>query len=376
MHSTSIPFNLVDEIQRRVFVIAEIGKNFILSPEDRPIAEYLTNAKTLVDKAVWAGADAIKLQTHTVEDEQLNIPIISPHAKGLDRYTWVSRNERSTPVEEFWKPLKAYCESKGIVFFSTPMSRGAAMKLAEVGVSLWKISSADILDFVCMDFMRNTSQPIIMSSGMSTLEEVEKGLAFLRAKSRKVALMHCLSKYPGLPEEANLAVMELLREKFPDVPIGFSENSTGTLPSMISVALGARMVEKHLTISRDAWGADHKTSSTPEEFKEMVDTIRTIEQDPAEKERWLNHPTFKEIYGSKEKRLTEGEITLRPIWRKSLMAGKDIPVGTVLTAEMLYAMRPQSLGGGLPSEQYEQVVGKKITKDLKKFDPIQSEVLA
>ncbi|TSC89637.1 MAG: hypothetical protein G01um10143_127 [Parcubacteria group bacterium Gr01-1014_3] len=359
-----------------VFIIAEIGKNFIQSPEDRPVSEYLRNAKELVDKAVWAGADAIKFQTHTVEDEQLNIPITSPHAKGIDRYTWVTRNEKATPIDEFWKPIKAYCDEKGIIFFSTPFSRLSARKLMEIGTPLWKIGSADILDFVCMDFLRNTSIPIIMSSGMSTLEEVELGLNFLREKNQRVALMHCLSKYPGLPEEANLAVMQLYREKFPNIPIGFSENSTGTEPSMIAVALGATMIEKHLTTRRDLWGADHKTSSTPEEFKAMVDEIRTMENNPQAKEKWLHHPKFKDILGVKEKKLQSDEVILRPIWRKSLMAGRDLPVGTQIKAEDIFAMRPYSLAGGLPSEKYEEVIGKKTTKDLKKYDPITLEVLA
>lgn len=364
-----------EKIQNGIFIIADIGKNFIQSEDERPVSEYLANAKELVDKVAWTGADAIKFQTHNVEDEQLNIPVISPHAKGLDRYTWVGRNERSTPIDGFWKPIKAYCEEKGIIFFSTPMSRGAARKLTEVGVPFWKIGSADILDFVCMDYMRNTPLPIIMSSGMSTLEEVKQGIRFLQAKSSKVALMHCLSKYPGLPEEANLAVMELYRETFPEVPIGFSENSTGTEPSMIAAAMGAKMIEKHMTIRRDLWGADHKTSSTPEEFKEMVGIIRKIENDISEKERWLNHPNFKAIYGKKEKVLTEDEKMLRPIWRKSLTAGQDIPAGTVLTSEMIYAMRPQMHAQGLPSEEYENVIGKKTNKDFKKFEPITYESL-
>ena len=133
-----------------IFIIAEVGKNFIQSPEDRPISEYVENAKALVDKAAWAGADAIKFQTHTVEDEQLNIPIISPHAPGLDRYAWVTRNEKATPVDGFWKPLKAYCDQKDIIFMSTPFSRRSAEKLSDIGVPVWKIGSADILDFVCI----------------------------------------------------------------------------------------------------------------------------------------------------------------------------------------------------------------------------------
>lgn len=367
--------NIWEKIEKGVFIIAEAGKNFIQTEDERSVSEYLENAKELVRKAKEAGADAIKWQTHNVEDEQLNIEIVSPHFKGAARYAWLTRNTNATPVETFWKPLKKYSEEQGIIFMSTPMSRGAAMKLAEAGVPLWKIGSGDILDFVAMDFMRNKPEPIIMSSGMSTFEEVKKGLTFLQAKNKRVALMHALSKYPGEPEEANLATMELYREVFPGTPIGFSENSIGWEPSAIAVALGATMLEKHFTISRDLWGADHKVSSTPEEFKEMVNAVRKIESDPKEKAKWLAHPKFKEILGKKEKVLRKDEEGFRPIFRKSLMAGADIKEGEVITKEMLYAMRPQQYAHGLPSEEYESVLGKKAKKAIKKFEPITRESL-
>ncbi len=364
------------KIQKGVFIIAEAGKNFIQSEEDKPVGVYLKNAMELARLAKEAGADAIKFQTHNVEDEQLNIEITAPHFKGMDRYRWVKRNTEATPVNEFWRPLKEYCEKIGIVFFSTPMSRGAAKRLAEVGVKLWKIGSGDILDFVAMDYIRASDIPTIMSSGMSTLEEVERGLTFLRAKNGRVALMHALSKYPGLSEEANLAVMELYREKFPGVPVGFSENSVGIEPSMLAVALGATMVEKHFTVSRELWGSDHKVSSTPEEFRQLVDAIRKMESDPAEKEKWLRYPNMSAVLGKKEKTLKDDEAVFRPIFRKALMAGQDIPAGTVLAPEMIYAMRPQQYAGGLPSEKYEEVLGKKTNKALKKYDPVTFDILA
>lgn len=358
-----------------VFIIAEAGKNFIQTEEERSVEEYLRNAKELVDKAAWAGADAIKFQTHNLEDEQLNVKVIAAHFKGMDRYSWVGRNDRATPVDKFWKPLKEYCDKKGIIFFSTPMSRGAAKRLIEVGVPLWKIGSGDLLDLVMLDYLRHTSLPIIMSSGASSFEEVQSTFKFLSDKNKRVALMHALSKYPGQPEEANLAIMELYREKFPGAPIGFSENSIGIEPSLIAVAMGATMIEKHFTIRRNLWGADHKVCSTPEEFKEMVDWIRAIESDPKIREKWLGHSKFAAILGKKEKVLRADESVFRPVFQKSLSAGQDIPAGTVLTAEMVYAMRPRSMHVGLPSEHYELVVGKKTKKPLKKYDPITNDVL-
>lgn len=364
-----------EHLTEGVFIIAEAGKNFIQSEEDRPVSEYLANAKELARLAKGAGADAIKFQTHNVDDEQLNIHVVSEHFKAADRYTWVTRNDKATPVDEFWKPLKAYCEEIGIIFFSTPMSRGAAMKLTEVGVPLWKIGSGDILDFVAMDYMRNTKLPIVMSSGMSTFAEVEQGLKFLRAKNSRIGLMHALSKYPGEPEEANLAVIDLYREKFPGVPIGFSENSIGIEPTLIAVAMGVTMIEKHFTIRRDLWGADHKVCSTPDEFRAMVDAIQKIQNDENEKAKWLNHPRIAAIRGLKEKVLKEDEKKFRPLFRKALMTGADITAGTTFTPELVYAMRPQAFAGGLPSERYEDVIGRKAAKDLKRFDPIKEDYL-
>src|SRR3989344_6099252 len=126
-----------------VFVIAEIGKNFIETEAEQPIETYLANAKKLIDAAIASGADAVKFQTHVVEDEQLDIKVVSPHFKGADRYSWISRNERSTPFDAFWWPIKAYCDEKSILFFSTPMSRGAAEKIMPLDPLLWKVSSGD-----------------------------------------------------------------------------------------------------------------------------------------------------------------------------------------------------------------------------------------
>ena len=136
-----------EKINKGIFIIAECGKGFIQTQDERPVSEYLKNAIRLVDEAVVAGADAVKFQTHAVEDEQLNINIVAPHFSGSDRYSWVTRNTNATPLNEFWKPLKAHCAKRGIIFFSTPMSRGAARILDQVGVAVWKIASGDILDF-------------------------------------------------------------------------------------------------------------------------------------------------------------------------------------------------------------------------------------
>lgn len=360
------------KLRRGVFVVAEIGKNFIQTKRNQPVSVYLANAKRLVDEAKKAGADAVKFQTHNVEDEQLNIRITSPHFSGAERYSWVLRNTKATPLDKFWKPLKKYCDRTGILFFSTPMSRGAAMILNAVGAKLWKVGSGDILDFVMLDYLARTGKPIIMSSGMSTLAELKKSVDFIRKRSRKIYLLHAVSKYPCPIEDLNLKTIGYLREKF-NLPVGFSDHSLGYESAVIAVALGAKIIEKHFSLSRDLWGADHKVSMIPGEFKTMVAEIRKVESDRAHRTKYLNSNIIKKVMGRSGKTLKSGEEVFRPLFRKSIVAAADIGAGTGITADLIYAMRPQKYAGGLPSEKYEEVIGRIASVDLKKFEPIAHE---
>ncbi|MDP3646177.1 MAG: N-acetylneuraminate synthase family protein [bacterium] len=363
-----------DRINNSVFIIAEAGKNFIQTEEEKTVEQYLKNAMQLVDEASRAGADAIKFQTHNVEDEQLNVSVTSPHFKGGDRYKWVTRNTNATPKNEFWVPLKRYCEKKGIIFFSTAMSRGATRILQDVGVDIWKVGSGDILDFVMLDEMRMSGKPIILSSGMSTMEEVKKSIAFLREKNKRVALMHCVSKYPCPPEDLNLRTIEYFKEKF-EMPIGFSDHSLGIESALAAVALGAQIIEKHFSMSRTLYGADHKVSLTPKEFRALVKGIRGMEKNATKRRDVLASDHVQKSMGTKTKILQDGEAVFRPLFRKSLMAGRDIPAGVRITRDFIFAMRPQQYAYGLPSEHYEEVLGRKTKSALKKYDPITPNML-
>lgn len=357
-----------------VFVVAEIGKNFIQTKENRPVSEYLENAKKMVLEAKKAGADAVKFQTHNVEDEQLNVKVVAPHFSG-ERYEWVMRNTMATPIDGFWRPLKQFCDELGIIFFSTPMSRGAAKILDAVGVDLWKIASCDILDFSLLDYLRNTGKPIIISSGMSTLEEVDLALEYLTSKNFQVALLHCVSKYPCPPEDLNLQTINFFRQRY-SLPIGFSDHSIGIDSALAAVALGAKIIEKHFSLSRDLWGSDHKVSLLPDELKSLVGGIRELERNSQKQHDYLNKEIVRAGMGNSLKVLQEDEEKYRPVFRKCLMAGQDIFAGTIVTAEMIYAMRPQIYAGGLSSEKYPAIIGKKTSRDLKKYDPIEESALS
>ena len=368
--------NLWQQLTSGVFVVAEIGKNFIQSEEDQPVNAYLENAYALVRAAKEAGADAVKFQTHTVEDEVLNLDFDSPHFKGKSRYAWVTRNTEATPLEGFWRELQAYCQTLGIVFFSTPMSRAAAMKLESISVPMWKVASSDILDYPMLEFMASTGKPIMIPTGMSTIEDVDASLAFLTRRNARVVLLHAISRYPYPPEDSNLCTITFFRKRYPTLAIGFSQNSPWVEPAVLAAALGAKVIEQHFTFDRSAWGPDHKVSMMPDEFARMVAGIRAVQADEREANRVLAASENQVYLGREEKFLQQGEEPFRPLFRKSLMASGDIPAGTTLSAAMLYAMRPQQYAGGLPSERYESVLGRRVNRALKKYDPITVDVLA
>ncbi len=366
--------NILDRINKKTFVVAEVGKGFIQTEEDQAPEVYLENAKELALLAKEAGADAVKFQTHTVEDEQANISVVAPHFKGVDRYNWVKRNTLATPVW-FWRELKKYCNEIGIVFFSTPMSRGAARLLnEEIGVDLWKVGSGDLLDFVMLDYLVSTGKPIIISAGMSTLEEVDLAVDFLKRRNAEFILMHCVSKYPCPPEELQLQTIGFFKNRY-NVPVGFSDHSIGVDSALAATVLGAKIIEKHFSLSRDLWGSDHKVAMTPAELKDLVLGIRNLENNTSKKEEYLNRDAVKAGMGQPVKILQEDEAQFRPFFRKTLVALCDIPAGVKITADMVGAMRPQAHLAGLASEKFEGVVDRMAKTGITRYQPITLDMM-
>lgn len=344
-----------------VFVIAEIGKNFIQTLEDRSREEYLKNAKDLIDAAADVGADAVKFQTHELEDEFINVDVTSPHFKGSDRYSWIKRNMEATPLS-FWKEVKQHCDDRGIIFFSTPMSRKAAMKLEAIGTPFWKIGSGDVGDHVVLDFIASTGKPLIISSGMVSLDELDGVISHIQGKGIPLSVLYCVSQYPCPPELFNLATISYLREKYPDLVVGFSDHSVdGHEVDLAAIKLGARIIEKHFSFSRDLWGADHKASITPDEMKVMISDIHAGKAEEVD---------VTPYFGDRSKELEGANSVFRPYFNKALVAGADIPAGTVLTKEIIFSMRPKMYINGLGAEQFDTVVGRKLRKSLHKYDPI------
>ena len=274
-----------------VKIICEAGKNFIITGQDEPIEALLNRAKELALAAKNCGADIVKYQTHVWEDEQF--------LRAESRKEWTLRNERLTPFEEFWKPLKEYCDEIGIEFLSTGMSLLAAKKIESL-VQRWKIPSGNLHDFELIEYVARSGKPIILSSGMSIQKEVDKAVNLIRQFNNDLTILQCTSEYPCAEDKVNLNIMKEYEWRYQTKNIGFSDHTLSLTIPAIAVAMGAVLIEKHFTFNRNAYGPDHKVSLLPEEFKEMVENIRWTEM----------------VMGEKEKKLTEQEVKFRKIFRK------------------------------------------------------------
>lgn len=270
-------------------VIAEAGKNFITSEKDESVYQEATN---LVDFAKEAGADIVKFQTHRFDEIKM---------RDRSRRKWIERNIRLTPFAEFWLPLKEYCDSVGIEFLSTPMSLNAA-KMIDVLVKRWKIGSGNIGDYPLLEFVAGTGKPVILSSGMSTLKELEKGLSIIKTINPNcdLTLLHCVSEYPCPEEHANLSLIQKYKEMF-GIRVGYSDHTMSLIIPALAVVHGAEVIEKHFTIDKDYWGPDHKISLDFREFRKMVENVRTAEVS----------------IGTGEKVISQEENRLRKIFRPS-----------------------------------------------------------
>jgi N,N'-diacetyllegionaminate synthase len=320
------------------FVIAEAGVNHNGS---------LDLARRLVDAAVHAGADAVKFQTFRADK------LISPAAPkaayqvettgtGESQLEMVRKLE--LPPQAF-RELKSCCAQRGILFLSTPFDEESADLLDELGMAAFKVPSGEITNLPLLEHLARKRKPLIVSTGMCDLEEVRTAVECLRrAGARELALLHCVSSYPASAASINLRAMETLRETFA-VPVGFSDHALGVDIPLAAVALGACIVEKHLTLDCQLPGPDHRASLEPGDFTAMVEGIRAVEA----------------ALGDGIKRPAPEERNTAEVARRSLVAACGIPAGTVLRAEHIAILRP---GTGLPPAARPQVIGKRAARDI------------
>ena len=324
---------------RSVFIIAEAGVNHNGS---------LELAKKLVDAAVAAGADAVKFQTFVPEEVVSAAVARAPYQKANMRGREESQLEmirRLALSEEDFRTLKDYCDRAGIVFLSTPFDCRSVDLLHALGVPLFKIPSGELTNHRFLRYVAARGKPLVVSTGMATLGEVEEAVEVLRqAGAQEITLLHCTTAYPAPYEEVNLRAMLTLKQAF-GLPVGYSDHTLGIEVAVAAVALGACAVEKHFTLDRRMEGPDHKASLEPHELAALVGAIRNIEK----------------ALGDGIKRPGAGERENMPCARRSLVAAKDIAAGEVITEEKLAVRRP---GTGIPPKMFDVVVGRRARVNI------------
>jgi N-acetylneuraminate synthase/N,N'-diacetyllegionaminate synthase len=327
-----------------VFIIAEAGVNHNGN---------VKLARELVDVAYNCGANAIKFQTFKAYEstgvfaekaqyQKQNMP------KEESQFDMIKKLELS--FGEF-REIKEYCDRKGIIFISTPDGVESLNFLVKLGVPLIKIGSTEVTNLEFLKTVGNTGKPIILSTGMSTLGEVERALEVIYSTgNRKVKIMHCTTDYPTNIEDVNIRAMITMKDAF-QVPIGFSDHTLGFESAIAAVALGAEFIEKHITLDRNMEGPDHKASMPPDEFKEYIIHIRNTEK----------------LLGSGIKKPTEREKIIKKDVRRSIVAAFDLKEGTIIKRNMLEFKRP---GTGIKPELVNILVGRKLKRDLNKDEII------
>lgn len=314
------------------FVIAEAGVNHNGD---------LSMARRLIDVAAGCGADAVKFQTFKAEKIATSS---APKAQYQQETTDKTESQldmlkRLELSADAFQELYKYCKSKTILFLSTPFDEESADLLDELGVAAFKIPSGEITNLPFLTHLARKGKPIILSTGMSWLGEVETAVRTLtEAANPNIALLHCVSNYPAEPHDANLRAMRTLSDAFA-VPVGFSDHTMGIEVALAAVALGARVIEKHFTLDRALPGPDHQASLEPQELKALIQGIRTVET----------------ALGDGRKVPRAAELNTAAVARKSLVAACDIPANTTLTKEHITVKRP---GNGLTPFLIPHLLGR------------------
>jgi N-acetylneuraminate synthase len=319
------------------FIIAEAGVNHNGSVE---------MARHLIDVAAEAGADAVKFQTFRAEalvtasspKAEYQLQTTSKQESQLDM---LRRLELSRPAH---RELQLYCHQRKISFLSTPFDESAVDFLDQLGVPAFKISSGDVTDIPLLEHVARKGKPVILSTGMSDIEEVRGAVQMIRAGGCDLVLLQCVSNYPANPADVNLRAMQTMATEF-DVPVGYSDHTTGIEVALAAVALGACVIEKHFTLDRDLPGPDHKASLEPSELAHMIEGIRKVEA----------------ALGDGRKARAASESDTARAARRSLTAAQEISAGTRLTRDMIAIQRP---GTGLSPALLSSLVGRTLRIDV------------
>jgi N,N'-diacetyllegionaminate synthase len=329
----------------------EIGPNFqpyVIAEIAQTHEGSLGSAMAFVELAKDCGADAIKFQTHIAAEESTKHEPWRKKFSNQDatRYDYWKRMEFSF---EQWKLLKNHADNVGITFLSSPFSILACQWLRELGMQTWKIASGEINNLELTSWIANTREPVILSSGMSTLAETESLLGFLRDQGSPVSLLHCTTQYPTPASQVGLNVFELYKQKWPEHPIGLSDHSGEIFPSIVASYLGAEIIEVHLTMHPKMFGPDVSSSLTPNQFRELISGVKYA---------WEMRKSIIE----KDNQVSNLE-QIKRIFSRSLVAKTKIEEGSQISENMIAYKKP---GGGLPYEKIDSVIGKTAKRTILK----------
>jgi len=331
------------------FIIAEAGVNHNGD---------LDIARKLIDTALEAGADAVKFQTFRADRLATREAPKAVYQKtltdsGESQFEMLRRLELA---DEAHQVLIDYCNRQGILFLSTPFDEASADFLSRLGLETLKVPSGEITNAPFLEHVARLGHSIILSTGMSSLAEVERAVTTIRgAGNPDLALLHCVSNYPADPQDANLRAMDTMRAAF-NLPIGFSDHTPGMAVSLAAVARGACIIEKHFTLDKQMPGPDHQASLEPQELARLVREIRMVEA----------------ALGDGNKAAAPAEAGTADVARKSIVAAMDIPAGTKLSTEHIHARRP---GTGLAPYRRHEIIGRQSKRFIAAGTLIQMEML-
>ena len=347
VHETSE--NLFDQLKsdpRRIYVVAEAGLNHGGSKE---------RALALLRAAKWAGADAVKFQKFKADRLASTRPAALGHVKNQPNLQELFKKlELSFDV---FRVLFKEAKRLNIDFLSTPFDEESVDFLSELGVSAFKIASGDITHRPLLERVAAKGKPVLLSTGMSSVEEIERAIDWMHTKANdQTILLHCVSSYPAQPEELNLKSIEYLRDRF-GVPVGFSDHSTGTLAATVAVSLGAQVLERHFMVETRGDLPDLAVSMDAKQLRGHIEELRGIAT----------------LLGTRGKFASEAETRNKTASRRALYARRAIAQGETIEAEMLYALRPAI---GISPSEMNVVIGKQAVSAIEANAPVQWESLA
>jgi N,N'-diacetyllegionaminate synthase len=313
-------------------------------------------AHAFIDAIAAAGADAVKFQTHIAEAEStvaepFRIPFSRADETRLDYW------RRTGFEEEHWRGLAEHARDAGLIFLSSPFSVEAVSLLEKIGTPAWKIPSGEVANPVLLERVAETGLPVLLSSGISSLAEVDAATRLLAAREAPFAVIQATSAYPCPPDRLGLNMLAIYTERY-DSPVGLSDHSGTIFPSLAAVTLGASIVEVHVTLSREMFGPDVSASITTAELRQLCEGVRLIETA-------LGNPVDKDG-------VSEELAPLRLLFTKSIVARVELEEGTKLTAEHLALKKP---GNGLSPDRLKDVIGRRTRRSLQADEALREELL-